>query len=277
MSVRRVIVPVLAGLALVLGACTPTDGGGGGTTTTTTIDPGPPVAVAGASPTIGDAPLTVNFDSLGSSTGTGSGLTFAWDFGDGSPVGTGALETHIYNTVGSYTAKLTMTNSAGTSTSSGIGITVNLDPNPKYYVKTTGSTGSACGPIANPCTTIIEAQANAVANGIHNIRVTGGNYFGTLALASNMEISGGWKQDFSDFDASEVTTIYGTGTSPAVTITGVTSSKIFGLSAQGIVRTSGDATGILVTGGSNSLSIGDATARRRSSAAAPARTPPASS
>ncbi len=213
MSVRRVIGPALAGVALFLGACTPpTTGGGGGTTTT--IDPGPPIAVAGASPTIGDAPLTVTFDSSGSTLGTGSGLTYEWDFGDGSPVGTTASPTHVYGSVGGFTATLTLTNSAGTSTSPGIGITVNLDPNPKFYAKPTGSTGAACGPLADPCSTIIEAQTNAVANGIHAIRVAGGNYTGTLNLASDMEITGGWKQDFSDYDNAEVTTILGTGIEP---------------------------------------------------------------
>ena len=177
-------VPLLLGLlALVATACPVSTPGGGGTTTTT-IDPGPPVAVAGASPSIGDAPLTVTFDSSGSTAGSGTGLTFAWDFGDGSPVDNSIAPTHIYNTPGSYNAKLTLTNSAGTSTSPNIPIQVNVDPNPKYYVRTTGGTGSTCGPLANPCSTITQAVTNASANGIHAIRVAGGSFTGTVNVPS---------------------------------------------------------------------------------------------
>ena len=76
-------------------------------------------------------------------------------------------------------------------------------------------------------------------------------------MVSNMEITGGWLEDFSDFGPTEVTSIFGTGTSPAVTFNGVTNSKISGVSAQGITRTSGDAIGILVSAGSSSVVIGD--------------------
>ena len=99
-------------LLLIAAACTPTGGGTG--TTTTTADSGPPVAVASASPTIGDAPYTVYFDSTGSIPGTGVGLTYAWDFGDGTPTVDSPSTSHGYATVGTFTAKLTMTNSAGT-------------------------------------------------------------------------------------------------------------------------------------------------------------------
>ena len=99
-----------------------------------------------ASPTVGDAPLTVNFSSAGSNPGTGSALTYSWDFGDGTPAGSGASPQHVYEQVGTYTAKLTMTTTQGSSTSPGITVTVNQDPNPKYYVRTTGSTGPAADP-----------------------------------------------------------------------------------------------------------------------------------
>ena len=211
MTMRRALVPLLGLLALVATACPVSTPGGGGTTTTT-IDPGPPVAVAGASPSIGDAPLTVTFDSSGSTAGSGTGLTFAWDFGDGSPVDNSIAPTHIYNTPGSYNAKLTLTNSAGTSTSPNIPIQVNVDPNPKYYVRTTGGTGSTCGPLANPCSTITQAVTNASANGIHAIRVAGGSFTGTVNVPSNLEIVGGYKQNFTDTDPAEVTTIFGTAT-----------------------------------------------------------------
>ena len=122
--------------------------------------------------------------------GTGTGLTYSWDFGDGSPSPVAARRTsHVYTSVGTYARELTMANSAGTSVSPPITITVNLDPNPKYYVRTTGSTGPACGPLANPCSTISEAQTNAVANGVNIVRVAGGSYTGPSTWRPNMTIS----------------------------------------------------------------------------------------
>lgn len=256
----RLLLPVIGALALFVAGCTtpPVVGGGDTTTTTTssTVPPGPPIAVASASPTVGDAPLTVGFSSVGSNIGTGTGLTYSWDFGDGSPVDTGPSPVHVYENVGTYIAKLTMTNSDGSSTSPGINIVVNQDPNPKFYVRTTGGTGAGCGPISNPCASIVEAQTNAVANGIHNLRVAGGSYSQPLSVVSNMNITGGWEQDFTDFGPAEITTIYGTGTTAPVTFNGVSNSSISGVSAQGVTRSSGDATGILVTGGSSSVTIG---------------------
>jgi hypothetical protein len=254
-KVQRISFACAVAAVVLAGACAAPPVGGGGATTST-VPSGLPVAVASAAPTIGDAPYTVNFDSAGSSPGSGTGLTYSWDFGDGSPVGTAPVASHVYDTVGVFQARLTMTTSLGSSMSPPITITVNLDPNPKYYVAVTGSTGAGCGPLVNPCSTISEAQTNAVANGIHAIRVAGGSYSDPIVLASNMSITGGWKQDFSDYGADQITTVYGTGTAAAVTINGVVNSSISGVSAQGVTRTSGDATGIVVSGGSSGIGIG---------------------
>ena len=253
-KIRRAAVPVLGVLAMLLVACTPPDTGGGGATTTTLPAGGPPTAVASASPTIGDAPLTVNFDSSGSLPGTGTDLTYFWEFGDGSPAVSSPSASHVYANVGTYTARLTMTSSEGTSLSAPITITVNLDPNPKFYVRPTGSTGAACGPLADPCSTITEAQTNALANGVGIIRVAGGTY-GPLVLASNMVIDGGWEQNFSDFGVGQVTTIYGTASTPAVVANATSNSSLVRVSAQGLTRSSGDAVGVQVSGGSNAIDI----------------------
>ncbi|MBS1837239.1 MAG: PKD domain-containing protein, partial [Actinobacteria bacterium] len=256
MKLRRVFLTVFGATALVmLAACTPPDDGGGTTTTTTTVS-GAPVAVASAAPTVGDAPLDVVFDSTGSSPGTGTGLTYTWDFGDGSPTATGTTATHTY-AAGNFTATLTMTSSAGTSTSPGIAITSNVDPNPKFYVRPAGTDSGTCGPKADPCATIGQAQTNAVANGgIHLIRVAGGNYNGPLSVVSNMEISGGWAQDFSAYGVGEITAINGTGTAVPVTFAGVSNSKLNGVNVQGATRSGGDAVGLLVNGGSTGIAIG---------------------
>src|SRR5690606_6283012 len=114
MSRRWSIACLLGALVLVAGACVPPTGPGG--TTTTTMPDGAPVAVAGASPTVGDAPLSVTFDSTGSSPGSGTGLQYSWDFGDGTPAATGPSASHVYEQVGTYVARLTMTSSEGSST-----------------------------------------------------------------------------------------------------------------------------------------------------------------
>jgi PKD repeat protein len=62
-----------------------------------------PNAVASATPTKGEPPLSVDFDGSGSSDPDGDGLTFKWDFGDGHQ-GSGIGVSHTYNTAGIYQA-----------------------------------------------------------------------------------------------------------------------------------------------------------------------------
>ncbi|MEZ5227084.1 MAG: PKD domain-containing protein [Acidimicrobiales bacterium] len=261
MSIRRILVPAVAAGALVISGCTPSTGSGGGTTTS--IAPsGNPVAIASASPTVGDAPLTVHFDSAGSVLGAGDNVTYSWDFGDGSTTESGASAVHQYENVGTYQAKLTITTTLGSSTSPAITITANADPQPKFYVKSTGSTGANCGPKLDPCASLVQAVANAQSAGISNIRVAGGSYTGTVTVPSGMEISGGWLQDFSDFGANEITIVYGTATSPALVFNGVNNAKVTGVNAQGVARSSGDAVGVVISGGSTSVVLGDVNAPR---------------
>ena len=70
-----------------------------------------------------------------------------------------------------------------------------------------------------------------------------------MNVPSNLEIVGGYKQNFTDTDPAEVTTIFGTATSPAAVFSGVTGSKISAVSLQGVTRTSGDAVGVLIFSG----------------------------
>ncbi len=68
----------------------------------------PPEASFSASPTSGEAPLTVNF----SDTSTGDLASWSWDFGDGSS-STLQNPTHTYDSAGTYTAELTVTGPGG--------------------------------------------------------------------------------------------------------------------------------------------------------------------
>jgi len=80
----------------------------------------PPTAVLTATPTSGNAPLTVNFDGSGSSDPDTAPppdtiASYTFDFGDGSATVTQSTPTisHTYNSANSYVAKLTVTDSRG--------------------------------------------------------------------------------------------------------------------------------------------------------------------
>lgn len=86
-------------------------GGGGGTSNV-------PIAEFNASPTSGNAPLTVTFTDL-SSNGP---LTWQWNFGDG---GSNLQNpSHTYNSPGTYSVSLTVENNAGLDTETKIAYVV---------------------------------------------------------------------------------------------------------------------------------------------------------
>ncbi len=72
-----------------------------------------PVAGFTASPTSGQAPLTVQFTD----TSTGSPTNWEWNFGDGA-ASTAQNPSHTYGNTGSFTATLTVTGSGQTSSAS---------------------------------------------------------------------------------------------------------------------------------------------------------------
>ncbi len=83
-----------------------------------------PVARATADKDSGPAPLTVNFSSAGSEDADGDELTFAWDFGDGTTVDRGQPDAHVHARPGTYSVRLTATDSTGKSGTSTVVINV---------------------------------------------------------------------------------------------------------------------------------------------------------
>ncbi|MDF4222870.1 PKD domain-containing protein [Maribacter sp. M208] len=86
------------------------------------ISSGAPIANIVATPQTGDTPLDVSFNASGSS-GDNAIVSYAWDYGDGT-MGSGITSTHTYTLVGNFTAKLTITDSAGLKDTENILITV---------------------------------------------------------------------------------------------------------------------------------------------------------
>ncbi len=82
-----------------------------------------PTARITSSATNGTAPASINFSATGSTDPDGSIASYSWDFGDGTTA-TGATVSKVYNTVGSFTAALTVTDNGGISNSTSIKINV---------------------------------------------------------------------------------------------------------------------------------------------------------
>ena len=71
-----------------------------------------PIANAGG-PYTGHKKKPVAFDGSRSTDADGDALTYSWNFGDGSALGTGATPVHEYESWGAYTVTLTITDAGG--------------------------------------------------------------------------------------------------------------------------------------------------------------------
>src|SRR5262249_44107955 len=87
-------------------------------------------AVASVTPTIGKAPLSVSF--TGAASGGTAPYSYSWNFGDGSATSTLQNPGHTYNSAGTYTATLTVTDSAApaNTATSNVTVTVSAVGNP---------------------------------------------------------------------------------------------------------------------------------------------------
>gem|GEM_PF-568130 len=84
------------------------------------------------SPSSGTAPLAVSFDASGSSDSDGSIASYTWAFGDGSS-GTGITASHTYNTAGTYTVLLSVTDNEGAASNANQAISVMTQSDPVSF------------------------------------------------------------------------------------------------------------------------------------------------
>lgn len=82
----------------------------------------PPQVSIGATPTSGTSPLNSGFTSSASDP-DGAIVSYNWTFGDGH-TSTAVAPSHVYQTAGSYTARLTVTDNAGAASSASLAINV---------------------------------------------------------------------------------------------------------------------------------------------------------
>jgi PKD repeat protein len=81
------------------------------------------VAIVSASPTSGEAPLTVSFDGRASFDPDGTIVSYDWNFDDGS-MGTDETVSHTYEAAGTYIASLMVTDNDGNTDTDNITINV---------------------------------------------------------------------------------------------------------------------------------------------------------
>jgi PKD repeat protein len=121
-------------------------------TTQVTVDPtdAPPAAALSLSPSSGTAPLAVSADASGSTDGDDTPIdTYEFDFGDGTVVGPQASATadHTYGDPGSYTVKVTVTDTAGLSSIATSQVTVNTPVDAPPAATVTVAPGSGTAPL----------------------------------------------------------------------------------------------------------------------------------
>ena len=104
-------------------------------TVSITVENKAPIAMASADVTSGTAPLTINFDSIGSNDPDapyGMITDYSWDFGDGVSSNT-ANASHTYNSAGIFIVTLTVTDDFGDTGTDTVMIDVSQPPAINQY------------------------------------------------------------------------------------------------------------------------------------------------
>jgi len=118
---RLIAVTVIVGMTVLvlLTGCMPLDS--------------PPVASFTCNPSSGNRPFNVSFNAAASRDPDGTIVSYEWDFGDGYS-GVGETTTHTFNTAGTYSAELIVTDNEGARDSTSHSIAVTEAPQVEYRV-----------------------------------------------------------------------------------------------------------------------------------------------
>ncbi len=121
------------------------DSAGATSIATAKVTVGAPAAALKVTPASGLPPLAVTADASGSSDPIGI-ASFTFDFGDGSPVvgpQAGSKANHTYAAAGSYTARVTVTDSVGASATTSASVTVTQAAPPTAALTVNPASGGA--------------------------------------------------------------------------------------------------------------------------------------
>ncbi|HET6427737.1 MAG TPA: tandem-95 repeat protein, partial [Phycisphaerae bacterium] len=189
----------------------------------------PTAAVAVGTYDLADAPVAVGFDGSASGDADGSIVSYAWDFGDGSPAisGPSATSSHTYAANGVYTVTLTVTDDDGDTGEATADLLIG--PGRTFYVADPrgpdGVTGGGddvdasdgyAGTIDHPFATLAKAAATALIG--DTVYIRGGTYT-NQRLAPAHSGGPGRTITFAAYGDEEVT-ITGASLDPAIEISG---------------------------------------------------------
>jgi len=192
--------------------------------TITVGEAGAPTAVINVTPsTTGIAPFTVYFDASQSSVaggGAGCGscsiVSYSWNFGDGTPNGTGMTTSHTYTAAGTYIVVLTVTDSNGNTGYDSETIKVNAAGVPNTItLQAIPTTVTAGGGTSLITATVKDAGGNPVTDGTV---VTFTTTSGSLTSYSETTVSG---------IATTTLTLSNAGTETISSTVGATSGAAF--------------------------------------------------
>jgi prepilin-type N-terminal cleavage/methylation domain-containing protein len=112
---------VASGSYTVLLTATDVRGEAGSTSQTINVgasDNTAPTASFTLTPVLGTAPMTVNVDANASSDPNGDTLNYSWNWGDSTAAGSGVNSSHIFQSAGTFTITLTVSDPSGATSTS---------------------------------------------------------------------------------------------------------------------------------------------------------------
>jgi PKD repeat protein len=170
-----------------------------------------PVATVSADPTGGDVPLSVNFDSAGTTDLDGTVTAYGWDFGDGE-TSSETSPSHSYTVGGPHVATLTVTDNGDAQTTQEVLVQA-VAPNVPPVAVASSDICSGSMPLDVIFSAAGSYDPDGFTGNIHWDFGDGGEYWGGIAYHTFYE-QGTWPVTLTVYDGRG-----GTGTAPPLAIT----------------------------------------------------------